>query len=202
MPDFASLPVRQPLDRTMTLVQSDSHAELSDPASAIFTDLRIAPSVVVPAAEPLADSLRLMQLAGVRMAFVVDVPGSVIGLVTAADLHGERPMVAARSRGVAHEELSVADVMTSVSNWPTVDATSLPRARVGDVVATFQASGQRYLIVTEAAGAAGRADAAVNRTVVRGLFSANRAERALGHSIDQELRSRNVSELAAALAHR
>ena len=114
MPDFASLPVRQPLDRTMTLVQSDSHAELNDPATAIFTDLRIAPSVVVPAAEPLAESLRLMQLAGVRMAFVVDTPGGVIGLVTAADLHGERRMLAARNRGVAHEELTVSDVMTAV----------------------------------------------------------------------------------------
>jgi len=33
------------------------------------------------------------------------------------------------------------------------------------------------------------------------LFSANRIERAIGHPIDFELRSRSFAELAVALAH-
>lgn len=196
MHDYAALAIHQPKEASIPLVQSDPHAELTDPASAIFTDLRVASSVAVPSSEPLGDSLRLMQLAGVRMAFVTQGSGSVVGLVTAADLHGERPMLLAGQRGVSHRDLSVADVMTPVSAWVTVDVKNVAKARVGDIVATFQASGHRYLIVTEMVST----DATL-RSVVRGLFSANRAERALGHSIDQDIRSRSFSELAAALSH-
>ena len=204
MHDYLPLAVHRPLHPAMALVQHDAHAELDDPASTIFTDLRLASSVIVPQREPLAESLRLMQLAGVRMAFVVELGGRVIGLVTAADLHGERPLVAASRRGVSHADLVVADVMTPLTDCATLSYDSLLRARVGDIVATFQASGQRYLIVTEPqASNEPPHEAAPLR--LRGLFSANQAERALGHSIDHsidpQLRSRSFSELAAALSH-
>lgn len=201
MHDYASLAVRQPAETVLSLVQSEAHAALSDPAWAILTDLQTAPSVVVPAAEPLRESLRLMQLAGVRMAFVVNATGGVIGMVTAADLQGERPMLAARSRMVSHPDLCVADVMTLVRDWPSVEVERLPKARVGDIVATFQATGQRYLIVTERVPATADRPGPASSIAVRGVFSASRAERALGHPIDQHLRSRSFSELAAALAH-
>jgi hypothetical protein len=204
MHDYLPLAVHRPLHPAMALVQHDAHAELDDPASTIFTDLRLASSVIVPQREPLAESLRLMQLAGVRMAFVVDLGGRVTGLVTAADVHGERPLVAASRRGVSHADLVVADVMTPLADCATLSFDAVQRARVGDIVATFQATGQRYLIVTELQ-AGGNAPHEATPLALRGLFSANQAERALGHAIDQSpaahLRSRSFSELAAALSH-
>jgi CBS domain-containing protein len=196
MSDFHPIPVRSPQALHATLVQGEAHAELDDPASDVFTDLRIAPSVVVPAAESLADTRRLMQYAGVRMAFVVDGSGAVIGSVTAADLQGERPLLATRERFVPHHDLTVVDVMTRVSDWATFDIERLKKAHIGDIVATMRATGQRYLIVTETSAEAGGP-----RLLVRGLFSANRVERALGVPIDGELRSRSFADLAAALAH-
>lgn len=192
MPHFHALPVRSILEAPLALVHAEAHVGFDDPASAVLTDLRIASSVVVPVEEPLEDARRLMQYAGVRMAFVFDAAGGVIGLVTAADLQGERALQAATRRDVEYGELSVADVMTAVADWAVVDAAALPRARVGDIVATFRATAQRYLIVVEP-GAKGE-------PVVRGLFSANRVERALGHAIEEELRSNTFSALAQALA--
>ena len=192
MAHYHALPVRPALDAPLTLVRSEAHVELDDPASAVLTDLRIASSVVVPIDEPLEDARRLMQHAGVRMAFVLDAAGGVTGLVTAADLQGERPLQAATRRGVAYGDLAVADVMTPVAHWSAIEARALARARVGDVVASFRATGQRYLIVVEAdAGGA---------VAIRGVFSANRVERALGHAIEEELRSATFSALAQALA--
>lgn len=192
MAHFHALPVRPALDAPLALVRSEAHVELDDPASAVLTDLRIASSVVVPIDEPLEDARRLMQHAGVRMAFVLDAAGGVTGLVTAADLQGERAMQAAMRRGAAHGDLAVADVMTPVAHWSAIDVRALARARVGDVVASFRATGQRYLIVVEAeAGGA---------VAIRGVFSANRVERALGHAIEEELRSATFSALAQALA--
>lgn len=194
MTHFSALQVHALHDAALTPADADPHASPDDPASVILTDLRVAPSVSVPGTEPLRDALRLMQLAGVRMAFVVDRPNAVTGLVTAADLQGERPTRIAVERGLAHGDLSVADVMTPITHWPAIDIDGLRRARVGDVVQTFRSTGCRYLLVTEP----GPADGA---PLLRGIFSANRAERALGQRIDDELRSRNLVELANALAH-
>ncbi|MBX3606229.1 MAG: CBS domain-containing protein [Piscinibacter sp.] len=192
MRHFHALPVRSVLEAPLGLVHAEAHVEFDDPATAVLTDLRIASSVVVPSDEPLEDTRRLMQHAGVRMAFVLDAAGGVVGLVTAADLQGERALQAATQRGTSHGELCVADLMTPVVDWAVVDAGDVPRARVGDIVATFRATAQRYLIVVER-------DARQN-PVVRGVFSANRVERALGHAIEEELRSNTFSALAAALA--
>jgi CBS domain containing-hemolysin-like protein len=189
---YHALTVRSILEAPLALVHAEAHVEFDDPATAVLTDLRIASSVVVPVDEPLEDARRLMQHAGVRMAFVLDAAAGVIGLVTAADLQGERALQAGMRRGMSHGELSVADVMTPVADWAAVDAAALQRARVGDIVATFRATAQRYLIVVErdAQGA----------PAIRGVFSANRVERALGHAIEEELRSNTFSALAAALS--
>ena len=66
----------------------------------MLTDLRIASSVVVPIDEPLEDARRLMQHAGVRMAFRCWMrPAASAGLVTAADLQGDARCRAATRRG-------------------------------------------------------------------------------------------------------
>jgi hypothetical protein len=198
---YAPLRVSPPGDTVVMLVNTEQHADLRDPAITLFTDLRVSPSVVVPAGEPLPATLRLMQHAGVRMAFVSDPRGGISGLVTAADLQGERPMLVAQARGVGHHDLSVAEVMTPASQWVTIDADHLHHAEVGDIVATFLACGARYLIVTEIARDSSGLLNNLPRTVVRGLYSANRVERALGHPIGEEIRSRSFADLAAALAH-
>jgi len=199
--DFSPLSVQFPQATAMTLAQAEAHAELTDPAVDVFTDLRVAPCVVVPAAESLQDARRLMQYAGVRMAFVVDFDGAVVGLATAADLQGERPLLATHDRSVAHQDLTVADVMTRVADWVTFGIEQLKKASIGDIVLTLRSTGQRYLIATEATVDSGPQVHAAARTQVRGLFSANRIERAIGQPIDGELRSRSFAELAAALTH-
>lgn len=201
MSAYAPLQVSSPHDTVVTLVNSEQHAGLDDPAVSLFTDLRVAPSVVVPTSEPLPATLRLMQHAGVRMAFVCDAAGGVVGMVTAADLQGERPMLVAQARLVSYHDLIVAEVMTPTSQWVTLDADHLRRAEVGHIVATFLASGARYLIVTETIHESSNMLNDTTRTVVRGLYSANRIERALGHPIGEEIRSRSFADLAAALAH-
>lgn len=196
-----SLPVQTLDAASLRMVHSEAHVEPGYPALTVMTDLRVAPSVIVPVSEPLMESRRLMQLAGVRMAFVVDSDGGVTGLVTVADLQGERPMLAAARRGVSLPELHVGEVMTPVAGWATLDVRAVERAEVGDIAATFAAVGQRYLIVTEQVREFGESLSAPLRTVVRGLFSANRVERALGQAIAIEPRVRSFADLAAALDH-
>ena len=194
---FEPLPLQAMQQPALSLVQAEPHVWLTDPAGEVFTDLRVAAGVVVPTTDSLEETRRLMQLAGVRMAFVTDAPERIIGMVTLADLQGERPAQVASVRAVPVRDLPVVDLMTPVAQWTTIDFGRLAWAKVGHVVETFRASGQRYLIVTEQV--AGHGAEAAPKIVIRGLFSANRVERAIGQPIEDALRSRSFAELAGAL---
>ena len=82
------------------------------PALHVMTDLAsVSPATIRPQA-PLAGANQFMITRGVRLLLVVDERDVILGLITATDLLGERPMQAATERGLRRDELSVADVMT------------------------------------------------------------------------------------------
>jgi hypothetical protein len=126
-----------------------SHATLSDRALSVFTDLRYSAIVTADHLDPLAATAELLMRSGVHMGFVTDVHGRIVGMVSAEQLSGERPLQRALAAHVHHSELTLEDLMTPLTDWAVVDAGELAHARVGDVVATLHATGQRYLFVTE-----------------------------------------------------
>lgn len=189
---FQPLPLAS-LTEAPQLPQSHVQAALHDPAHKLFTDLQNSACVIAQHGDSLPDTLHVMLRAGTRMAFVAGSDGSVIGLVTASDLQGERPVQRALGDRLHHRELRTADVMLPVSHWQTIDMHELRSARVGDVVATLRASGQSYLLVTE------RLDDGHAR--LRGLFSLRRIELALGQAIEHDNHSRSFAELESVLAH-
>jgi len=93
--------------------------------------------------------------------------GHAQGIITTEELHSERPVVRALADGQRHADLRVRDLMTRIADWPMVDLRDVVYARVGDIVATLQATGKRYLLVGERL----EEDGPVR---LRGLFSANR----------------------------
>ncbi|WP_130430215.1 hypothetical protein [Rivibacter subsaxonicus] len=179
----------------MLLSPQRSSASASDPAMSLLTDLSSGAVVVVQPDDRADQVLQMLMRAGVRMGFVGEVRegrGTIRGVVTAGDLAGEHVTRRALDLGVAHDELSVEQVMSPLSDWPLVELRSLPRAAVGDVIATLQASGQRYLIVIETVD---------GQPVLRGVFSASRIEQSLGTSLQISLRSQSFAELHSALQH-
>jgi CBS domain-containing protein len=172
-------------------------ATLTDRALELFTDLTDGPCVVVLEGDGLRETLELMIRAGVRMAFV-GTPGGGVGhaqgIITTEELHSERPVVRALADGQRHADLRVRDLMTRIVDWPMVDMRDVVYARVGDVVASLQATGKRYLLVGERL----EEDGPVR---LRGLFSANRIGAALGTPVQVDLQSRNFAELGQALTH-
>jgi hypothetical protein len=170
-------------------VQRVAHAH--DPALSLLTDLHHSPCVVASHRDGLDVTLHLMMRAGVRMVFVSGADGELVGMVTAEDIQGERPVVRASSHHVAHGELTLADIMVPVTAWDTVDLAQVRTAQLGDIAATLHEHNLRYLLVTQRKGGA---------TVLRGLFSARRLEMAMNTTIEPDLHSRNFAELGQALA--
>src|SRR5262249_58798913 len=82
------------------------------PALQVMTDLaRVSPATIRPQA-PLAGANQFMITRGVRLLLVVDERENVVGVITATDLLGERPMLVATERGLRRDELIVSDIMT------------------------------------------------------------------------------------------
>jgi CBS domain-containing protein len=159
-------------------------------AMQVMTDLtRISPATIRPQA-PLAGANQFMITRGVRLLLVVDEQhDTVLGVITATDLLGERPMQVAIGRGLRRDELTVGDVMTPAQQVEAIALVDVERARVGHVLETLRRAGRQHALVVDA------------ERKVRGVFSISQIARQLGVALPAGAEvARTFSEIEAALA--
>lgn len=174
-------------------VIEEGRVHLDSPAIEVMTDLKRIPAASLAAAESHEEALRVMQMRGVRLLLVVDGSDMVVGVVTAADLLGERPLRAAREQGLRRGEVMVARVMTPLSAMDAVRYEDVLRAEVGDVIATLGRSGRQHALVIEIM--------LEGRVSVRGIFSRTQIARQLGVALPEGTEiARNFAEIEAAIA--
>ncbi len=139
------------------------------PAMHVMTDLlRVSPATIRPNA-PLSGANQFMITRGVRLLLVVDEEHEkVLGVLTATDILGERPMLAATSRRLRRDELTVADVMTPAAQVEVVALADVEGARVGHILETLRRAGRQHALVVD------------SRHMVRGIFSISQIARQLG----------------------
>jgi CBS domain-containing protein len=159
------------------------------PALHVMTDLaRVSPATIRPQA-PLAGANQFMITRGVRLLLVVDERDVILGLITATDLLGERPMQVATERGLRRGELSVADVMTPAAQIEVVALADVEASRVGHVLETLRRLGRQHALVVDPGN------------TVRGIFSISQIARQLGVTLASGGSvARTFSEIEAALA--
>jgi CBS domain-containing protein len=148
-----------------------SRVSAESPALDAMTDLsRVAPATIRSQA-PLVGANQFMITRGVRLLLVVDDAERLLGMITATDLLGERPMLVATERGLRRDELTVADIMTPAARMEVIAFADVERARVGHVLETLRRTGRQHALVLDA-----------NRKV-RGIFSISQIARQLGLAI-------------------
>lgn len=188
---FKSLPLSS-MNTAPQLPKVQRLALPHDPALSLLTDLHHSACVVASHRDGLDQTLHLMLRANVRMVFVSGADGELVGMVTAEDLQGERPVLRTSSHLIPHNELTLSDIMIPVRHWDTVELAQVRTARLGDVAETMHQHGLRYLLVVQNKE---------GRTTLRGLFSATRLEMAMNTTIEADLHSRSFAELEQVLAH-
>ena len=152
------------------------------PALEVMTDLaRVSPATIRPQA-PLAGANQFMITRGVRLLLVIDDGETVVGVITATDILGERPMVVATERGLRRDELTVADVMTPAEQVEVIALADVEAARVGHVLETLRRAGRQHALVVDFDLLAPVRPLAppARRTMVRGIFSISQIARQLG----------------------
>ena len=172
------------------------------PALHVMTDLaRVSPATIRPQA-PLAGANQFMIARGVRLLLVIDERETVLGVITATDILGERPMLAATARGLRRDELTVADVMTPAELVQVVALADVEGARVGHVLETLRRAGRQHALVVDfdEIPSSRPLQAPAKRTMVRGIFSISQIARQLGVAVPSvgEV-ARTFSEIEAAI---
>jgi CBS-domain-containing membrane protein len=166
---------------------------LEDPALSVMTDLRRVPPVLVDPEVDIEAAMRIMLRRNVRSLFVVNVDNEVLGLVTATDLLGEKPLQHIQQQGGRRSDIRVRDLMTPLARLEVLPIADVRRAKVGHVLATLVHAGRQHAIAVE--------DGPAGREVVRGVFSASQLEKQLGRPVPAASRARTFAEIEAALAH-
>lgn len=147
-------------------------ARPDDSALSVMTDFQELNPVVVADSVSIDDALEHMKHAGVRSAFVIQ-GGVLIGLITAYDINGEKPMQHMLALASSRPEVLVRDIMQPVEEWRVVNMDALMHAKVTDVARLFDQTHLTHIPVME-------------RTLsgelqLRGLLSAARVTRLLAH---------------------
>jgi len=165
---------------------------LEDSALHVMTDFKATTAVIVLSGDPLDEAHRRMIQRGVRLLLVVDQDRRVVGVITASDILGDRPMRVITQRGIRREELLVRDIMTPQERLEVLEFPDVRTAKVGHVVATLKRSGRQHALVVEHDANGGN--------IVRGVFSATQIARQLGIAIPAEEVAATFSEIEAQLA--
>jgi predicted transcriptional regulator len=168
-------------------------ARLDTPAIEVMTDFEHVSPVTIGPEATLAQATNAMIARGVRLLFVVDRQGAIIGLITARDTTGERPIKMIRERGGKHSDLRVEDVMTRQEQIEALTIEEVLHADVGHILETLKSIGRQHAIVVEM-------DPAGAAEVVRGIFSATNIGRRLGVPIQTFEVARTFADIEAALA--
>ena len=165
---------------------------LDSPALEVMTDLnQVYAAVIEPQIQVDAAKTYMIQR-GVRLLFVVNHDKTLAGLITATDVQGEKPMRIVQERGIHHDEIRVADIMTPLANIEALPIEDLRHAHVGNVLATLKGSGRQHALAIDV-------DAKGNPRVC-GMFSLSQLARQLGISVQTTEIAKSFAEIEILLA--
>ena len=164
---------------------------LDDPATLVMTDLaKVVPISIEPTAT-MDQANRKMITCGVRLLLVKNSSDVILGLITASDILGEKPVKYLQQHGGPRENILVQDVMTPQEKLDALKLSDIQKAKVGDIVETIQMFGRQHMLVIE--------ENKDGSETVRGLFSTRQVGYQLGIEIKLSSRAKTFAELGEAL---
>ncbi len=161
-------------------------------ALCVMTDFRKVPVATIGPDATLKQATDEMIARGVRLLIVVE-EERVLGLITARDTQGERPIQMVQERGVRYPDLRVRDLMAPLESMDLLDLGRVMHAEVGDIVATLKNWGRQHALV-------GEKDPATGAMRIRGVFSATQIGRQLGLQVQTFDVARTFADIQAALS--
>lgn len=164
---------------------------LDDPALEVMTDLKQVTAVTIDPEAAIEHAMRVMVRRNVRLLLVVNVDNEILGLITATDLLGEKPVQYMHEHGGSRADIQVRDLMTPHERLEAIEFETVRTAKVGHVLATLRHSGRQHALVLDTEER--------DRPRVRGIFSTSQLSRQLGESVQTGEVAYTFAEIEAAL---
>ena len=162
------------------------------PAILVMTDLRQQSAITIEPNVSIDWALQRMKTAGVRLLFVVNTQKSVLGLITATDIQGEKPLQFHQELHLRYEEIMVRDIMTPQPRLEVLHMEDVMKASVGDIVATLTSVGRHHALVLDD-------DSRSGRPAIRGIFSVSQISKQLDRLIETTEVAHTFAEVEMAL---
>ncbi|EHQ06485.1 MAG: CBS domain-containing protein [Leptonema illini] len=164
----------------------------TDPAIKAMTDLKKVSARTIFPKESIETANQKMIQNRIRMLFVVNISDEVIGLITANDILGEKPVRIAQQDQKKHSDITVQDIMTPVDQIDCFQIKDVSTARVGDIVETLKSKKRQHALVVDYQGFS-------NKRTIRGIFSLNQIARQLGIQVRSYAVGDTLAEIARVL---
>lgn len=155
----------------------EGRVTLDSPAIDVMTDLRHVAAVSIDPGASLAKANDRMIATGVRLLLVVDAEHCVVGLITATDILGERPILHMQQTRKHPGEVTVNDIMTPGTDLEVIQMEDVVGARVGNIVASLRRAGRQHALVVDVQPNSGVES-------VRGIFSSTQIARQLNTPVE------------------
>lgn len=175
----------RPPQRLPERVTAESHA------TDVMTDFTKVAAMTIGPCASLDDANQRMIASGVRLLFITGRDNEIMGVITATDILGERPMKYLQEVGGKREDIFVRDIMTPQEQLDVLSIRDVEHATVGDIVETMKRVGRQHALVVEPTGD--------GKQIVRGLFSTKQISKQLGITIHTAEVAKTFAELEAAL---
>jgi CBS domain-containing protein len=166
---------------------------MDHPAVSVMTDLKRIRAITIGPEMPVGTALQVMIYGKVRLVVVLDGSGCVVGVVSARDLMGEKPVRVATEQRTQHSKVRVEQVMTPRDELDPLHIDDVERATVMDIVRELRDCGRQHAIVVEPRDGS-------DGFLVRGVFSITQIGRQLGITISPEGPAQDFAELEHLLA--
>lgn len=164
---------------------------LTSVATAVMTDFNLTVPVSIDLNASIDRANDKMIACGVRLLFVTGKNGALVGLITATDILGEKPVLHITKQGGKREDVIVSDIMTAKDKMDVLHMEDVVQVSVGDIIETIKTCKRQHMLVVEH-------DSSGQETL-RGIYSTTQVSRQLGMHIEPSSRADSFADIEKAL---
>lgn len=170
-----------------------SVVSLESPAICAMTDLSHTRPLIIDPFATITEANEKMISYAVRMLFVVQAQQQMIGIISATDILGEKPVKYMHEVNSLYEDIQVRDIMTPVTELEVLTLPDVERGRIGDIVETLRRSGRQHALVLAT-------DADDMPKYICGIFSSSNISRLMNTRVEVAEVANNFAAIQSALS--
>ena len=163
----------------------------SSPATDVMTDFTKVAAITMGPCATLNAAEQRMIASNVRLLLVTEQSNKILGIITATDIQGDRPMKYIQKVGGKREDIFLQDIMTAAASLDVLQMRDVEKVQVGDIVETMKKVGRQHALVVDTDSDGGQ--------TLRGIFSTKQISIQLGIEINTAEIARTFAELEEAL---